>query len=368
MGGFAQAITQGIGRAGSEYGEAREYLREQKQTEAANRLKMLQAALGMMELQRRIKQSGIQQYRGTFTDERGNVHAITTDPETGQPADKILYQSGAKYPDFRTLQEMESYAITHQDEGLLKQAQDAIKATQREPATKASEFDEWREQFFKSHNRYPNDAEIYRWHHQPHVAAGAAPEVPDKTLKALADKWNKEGIKPPTKYQAAVEQYMEEHNMQVKVKLSPTEQRLLDLSNQMEPKVSQLKKAIEDAGLTNDNSFVFSSHSALMQHLRFYGQYKRGVDPEKFSSNLIKDAAALQVMGAGPWVQLGRGKYMYETIVQHLPSPTDTPALLYSKAQFLQGIVDEARSSLPHTEGDLNELNDLFNPDKLVPK
>ena len=50
------------------------------------------------------------------------------------------------------------------------------------------------------------------------------------------------------------------------------------------------------------------------------------------NADLIKAAAALQVMGAGPWQTLGRGKYMYETIVQHLPDPKDTPTLLYDKA------------------------------------
>ena len=39
---------------------------------------------------------------------------------------------------------------------------------------------------------------------------------------------------------------------------------------------------------------------------------------------------------------------MFETIVQHLPAPGDSPALLYDKAQFLQGIVDEARESMPN--------------------
>jgi len=369
MGGFGQAITQGIGRLGSEYGQSREYLRQSREEEAANRLKMLQANLGLMELQRRIKQAGLAQYKGIFTDERGNVHAIVTDPETGQPTDKVLYSSQQKYPEFRTLQEMEAWGIEHDDPGLVKKAQDAIKATQREPAPpRPTEFDEWREQFLKKHGRYPDDTEIARWHRQPHVAGATAGDLPEDKVRALANMWHKEGIKPPAKYQAQVEEYMEDHNMEVKIKLSATEQRLSDLLKQMDPKIGQLKKAIEDAKLTSDNSFIFSNHSSLMEHLRFYGQYKRGVKPEAVSANLIKLAAALQIQGAAPWVQLGRNRYTFETIQQHLPSPTDTPGLLYDKVNFLAGIAQEARDSLPQTEDQMNELNDLFDDKKLVPK
>lgn len=368
MGGFAQAITQGVGRLGSEYGQSREYLRQSRQQDVFARLQALQSALGLYDLQQKLRQGKLPQYRGVFTDERGNVHAIVTDATTGEPSQKLLFESGAKYPDFRTLQEMEAYAVTHGDTGLLESAQNAIKATQRTPVgTRPTEFDEWREAFKQSHNRYPNDREIMLYHRAPR-ADTLLHTIPDEMLRALANRWHTEGIKPPAKYQAEVEQYMDEHNIGVKTKLNPAEQRLLDLTNQIAPKVAQLKKAIEDAGLQNENSFIFSNHSSLMQHLRFYGQYKRGVNPERVTGELIRLAAALQVMGAGPWMQIGRGKYMFETITQHLPTPTDTPALLYNKAQFLEGIVDEARASLPQSEGDLNDLKDLFNTDKLVPK
>jgi hypothetical protein len=149
----------------------------------------------------------------------------------------------------------------------------------------------------------------------------------------------------PTKERGAIATYMRENKMDAKRKLNAKETALADVVRQIEPKVGQLKKIIEDAGLETDNDWVFGNHSALMQHLRMFG-YNRGVAPEKLSGDLIKTAAALQIMGAGPWSIIGRSKYTFETIKQHLPSPSDTPQQLYEKAIFLQGIVDEAKESL----------------------
>lgn len=189
--------------------------------------------------------------------------------------------------------------------------------------------------------------------------------VPDKTLKALADKWTKEGIKPPTKYQAAVEEYMEDNKMTAKVKLSPQEQRLKDVIQQIDPKVSQLEKIITDNKLQEEGGIGASAS----QHYQF-GKYKMGIKPDQTHADLIKAAAALQVMGAAPWMQIGRGKYMFETISQHLPTPTDSPALLYDKAQFLKGIIDEAKQALPDSgsnsgQGDIDSvLDDVFGKGK----
>jgi hypothetical protein len=128
--------------------------------------------------------------------------------------------------------------------------------------------------------------------------------------------------------------------------MTPQERQTFDAIKTAEPMVNRLTKFIEDNNLQNENSLAFGNHSALMQHLRFYG-YKKGVEPEKVSSQLIKDAAALQVMGARPWMTMGRGKYMFETISQHLPSPTDTPQQLYSKTTWLRdNVLSDAKQAL----------------------
>jgi hypothetical protein len=199
------------------------------------------------------------------------------------------------------------------------------------------------------------DLEMYLKHpdfwktlHPPRKAGGSTggSELPERTVKALADKWTNDGVKPPSKYQAAVEEYMEDNKMSPKIKLTVGEQRLKDIVKQIEPKVDQLQKLIEDNKLTDSGGIG----SALGQRYEF-GKYKMGIKPDKVHSDLIKAAAALQVMGAAPWMQIGRGKYMFETITQHLPSPNDSPALLYDKAQFLKGIVAEAKQSMPDAAG-----------------
>jgi hypothetical protein len=166
-------------------------------------------------------------------------------------------------------------------------------------------------------------------------------------LKSLADKWSNEDVKPPTKYQAAVEQYMEEHGQKRKIKLSQQEQSVADGIKMVEPMIDRLVDFIEKNNLQDQGAWAFGDHSALMQHLRFYS-YKKGVAPEATSSELIKDAAAIQVQGAKPLMTMGRSKYMYETIVQHLPTPTDTPKLLYDKVTWLRdNVIENAKGSLP---------------------
>lgn len=191
--------------------------------------------------------------------------------------------------------------------------------------------------------KYPDLAKIL---HPPRKEAGAGSEVPEKTLKALADKWQNDGIKPPAKNQKDVEVYMEDHKMSPKIQLTAQEKQLRDIVKQIEPKVDQLQKIIEDNKLTDNGGLG----SALGQRYQFY-KYKAGVKPDKVHSDLIKAAAALQVMGAGPWMRIGRGKYMFDTITQHLPAPTDSPSLLYDKAQFLKGIIDEAKQAMPDSQG-----------------
>jgi hypothetical protein len=128
--------------------------------------------------------------------------------------------------------------------------------------------------------------------------------------------------------------------------MTPQERQMYDSIKIAEPMVDRLTKFIEDNHLQDQNSYIFGDHSALAQHMRFYG-YQKGVEPEKVTSTLIKDAAALKVMGARPWMSMGRGKYLYEDIVQHLPQPTDTPGQLYSKVSWLRdNVLEDAKQSL----------------------
>lgn len=136
-----------------------------------------------------------------------------------------------------------------------------------------------------------------------------------------------------------------------KRKLNSQEQGLLDLTKQIEPKLDQLQKILEDNKLTDKGGIL-----DVAKAQKNFREYQIGLKPDDVSSSIIKAAAALQVMGAAPWMKMGRGKYLFETIKQHLPSPTDSPALLYDKVQFLRSIVDEAKQSLPNQDDPLGVM------------
>jgi hypothetical protein len=375
MGAFAGAL-QGIGLGAEQASQGRMTLDQWRAQNAFNQMNLAMSAAQLKDVQERIKERERQQtlpiLSHTFQTPDGSVYGLLENPD-GSFTTKMVYEAPRdSYPHFSNLQEMEAYAVSHGNLPLLKSAQDAIKATQqKEPSAQESGW----QAYVASFNGKPMTSKDILAFFHPTIeypvqkGAAAASGLGDRTLQALANKWQNEGIKPPAKYQAAVEEYMEEKGMQAKPQMSAQEKRLYDLTNQIEPKIDQLIKLIEDNGLQNEGNFIFGSHSALAQYFRFHAQYQRGVPPEKMSSDLIKAAAALQVMGAAPWMQIGRGKYMFETISQHLPKPTDTPALLYQKAQFLKGIIDEARLSLPNAETDIDQaLQSFLDPSKLVKK
>src|ERR1035438_7314682 len=117
----------------------------------------------------------------------------------------------------------------------------------------------------------------------------------EKKIKAMADKWTNEGIKPPAKYQADVEEYMEDKGQKGKIKLTQPEQAVADGIKMVEPMIDRLTDFIEKNNLQDQGSWAFGSHSALMQHLRFYG-YQKGKKPEDISAELISFALGILVL------------------------------------------------------------------------
>jgi hypothetical protein len=75
-------------------------------------------------------------------------------------------------------------------------------------------------------------------------------------------------------------------------------------------------------------------------------KYLKMAPDDPVRGELIRNSAALQVMGAAPWVQIGRGKYLFETISNHLPNPEDSPKLLLDKLKFLRGIMEDSKKAL----------------------
>jgi hypothetical protein len=192
----------------------------------------------------------------------------------------------------------------------------------------------------------------------------------NEDTKLSEDKWNKEQAEREKESGRAREEnreFRKEENdkmrsfqkMMVDFRLdekqkymTPVERQTYDAIKQVDPAVQRtidfLEKTKDSNGkpLNEENAYVFGDRSALMQHLRFRG-YKFGKAQEDISQQLIKNAALIQVLGARPWMTMGRGKFIYETITQHLPSPTDTPKNMYDKLTWLRdNVLEDARDSL----------------------
>lgn len=359
MGGFLTALLQSVGRTGNEAAEGQDIAKRSRFEEEDRKLKLLQSQLGLNEVQQRMGATQQRMTEGrapkviaTYRAPDGKMHNMMQDPMTGSISDQVApgpgEQSalGQKQADLEaqlgrklTPQEVEQMGGLKEKEDLetkWSEAQRIAKTAFPNDKTKQLEF---------ARSLMPGGASVNKL-----VFPGLGKTTntpPEPMLKALADKWANEGVKPPAKVQDDVELYMAQHNMKTKAKLTGQEQGVGDAIKTAQPMVDRLVKYLEDNKLTDQNAWVFGDHSSLMQHMRFYG-YQKGKAPEAISSELIKDAAAIQVMGAKPWMTMGRGKYLYETIVQHLPQPTDTPKLLYDKVTWLRdNVLQDALQALP---------------------
>jgi hypothetical protein len=74
----------------------------------------------------------------------------------------------------------------------------------------------------------------------------------------------------------------------------------------------------------------------------------------------------LSVVGAGIWSRLGRSRYTFEVIQQHLPQPTDTPELMYDKVEWLKkNVVPAAQDAIKNPQPDSPSAPKVlkYNPD-----
>jgi hypothetical protein len=187
-------------------------------------------------------------------------------------------------------------------------------------------------------------------------------------IATMAHAWATSGIEPSAKDKPFVEKYMDEHQMQPVQKPTAVERKLNDDLKKVEPMVDKLESFLQDDKLTEEGKGGMFSPSAWMERSKVqkaWEEYSHGLPPkDKQLGQLIKYAAAIKIMGAAPWMSIGRGRYIYSEVVQHLPEPTDTPAQLYEKVQFFRTILDDARGSLPSslTGGGGGETSAPTNP------
>lgn len=164
----------------------------------------------------------------------------------------------------------------------------------------------------------------------------------------------------PQKIRGDVIRYMQSVRMTPGRARTPDEIKQLDAIRKVEPVVSRLTMFLEKNKLQGRNSVM-----DVVNQYRYWQLYSHGKKPPEPWATMIKNSAALRIMGAAPWVSLGRGRYLFAEIQKHLPNPEyDSPANLYDKMQFLRGILEDAKVSLstgaqgegPDQDNDLNNL------------
>lgn len=126
-------------------------------------------------------------------------------------------------------------------------------------------------------------------------------------------------------------------------KLSVQERGILQTDQQITGFANEVLPAIEKAGLQKANS---ASDSA--RGLQAWAEYKAGrVPSDPFYAQIIKPVAAIAIAGAAPWTRIGRNKYTFDVIQQHLPQPWQTPARIYDNVKWLQdSVVPSSQQSI----------------------
>jgi hypothetical protein len=282
-----------LGSLGSQYGEAKEQIRTDKQ-----KADMLAAQLGSMKTSDELARQQLSMAK-TKAGQVGWDKAVTF---IGAGGKKYQYNPVTseirdyQMPEGAIPEDSPEYKVQEIERGMGRKLTDEERTVLLNPAM--ATFMKAQEPSYSAHvdRVVPGDTRPHRFAYDPkhpekeidkgpvyerpyHPPGAEAPALPESRLRAMANMWQKDAVKPPAKYQAQVEDFMENNNMRI--------------------------------------------------------------------SDIIRSAAALKVMGVAPWTQLGRGKYLYQDITVHLPDPHDTPKQLYEKLQFLKGVIEDAQGSLP---------------------
>lgn len=350
MGAWAQSILSGLGQVGNEYGRGVDY-----NTQLA--LETINKQLLNQEIQSRIKEQDFRlkqqqsphwQYFGT---PQGGTVGLPTDALTGAPSGSQQAIVPGQAPPPKTLQQIQAEAIQKGNWQTAKAVGDQIVAQYR------AEHPERTTQPKFELKQAPDGTwfRIPMAEGQP-VSTGFKGVLPKSeragtgggggagSIEAMAEDWSQRAMKPPAKYYSAVREYMRKNGITPMLQLNAQQKAIQDSINTVRPMLDTLDATLDSANLKSDNSPV-GSRFAWFEYNRL------GMAPGGPKGDLLKQAAALQIMGAAPWVRIGRGKYIYENIVKHLPSPTDSPKNLWEKSQFLRKILDEQEQALEKAAG-----------------
>jgi hypothetical protein len=98
------------------------------------------------------------------------------------------------------------------------------------------------------------------------------------------------------------------------------DRQVLESSKQVLSSVSDLMPLLEKIKDKNGLMDLAGQRAELLK-------YKAGLKPDGDWAKIFENSALLKVIGASMWSRIGRSKYTFDVIQQHLPDPADTPAL-----------------------------------------
>lgn len=171
---------------------------------------------------------------------------------------------------------------------------------------------------------------------------GGAPKTPAKKVTP-GSLLPKTGAKPAAKEPGVVPglSTLAHHKLQ-----SNQDRQVLESSKQIISAVDDLMPILEKR---KGQGGIFDAAS---QRAKF-AAYKAGLPTDPETTKLFENVALLSVVGAGIWSRLGRSRYTFEVIQQHLPQTTDTPELLYDKVKWLRdNVVPAAQDAIANPQPD----------------
>lgn len=177
---------------------------------------------------------------------------------------------------------------------------------------------------------------------------GKAPATPNTPAKRVGSILPHTGARPvhPEKTSSAPVvpglSTLANHKLQ-----SNQDKQVLESSKQIVSSIDDLLPILEKK---KDDNNIFD---LAKQRIEFE-KYKHGIAPDDPAmAKMFENSALLGVIGAAIWSRLGRSRYTFEVIQQHLPHPTDSPKLMYDKVKWLKdNVVPAAQDAIKNPQPD----------------
>jgi hypothetical protein len=178
---------------------------------------------------------------------------------------------------------------------------------------------------------------------EPGASAHPAPKTPAKkvTPGSILPKTGAKPAAPADKSVVPGLSTLANHKLQ-----SNQDKQVLESSKQIISSIDDLLPVLEKR---KGQGGIFDAAS---QRAKF-AAYKAGLPTDPETTKIFENSALLGVIGASIWSRLGRSRYTFEIIQQHLPKPTDTPELMYDKVNWLKkNVVPAAQDAITNPQPD----------------